>query len=101
MTATPMPGHTAKLVSRAGFRWAMQQTKNRTDGGVDCSSIPKLAQAVGMSYSSIGFLWTDGKSARDTCSLDLARKIAEVSGAPFDSLFVIVPKSEARKATAA
>lgn len=101
MTVQPMPGHCARLVNREGFRWAMRATKHRTDGGVDCSSIPKLAQACGVSTGLIGFLWSDGKSSRNTCSIDLARKIAEVSGAPFGALFVVAPKSEARKATAA
>lgn len=101
MTATPVPGMTARLVSREGFRWAMRATAHRTDGGPDCSSIPKLAQVCGVRNASIGFLWTDGKTARATCSIKLANKIAEASGAPFGALFVIVPKSEARKTTAA
>lgn len=101
MTVQPIPGHTAKLINREGFRWMMRATKHRTDGGPDCSSIPKLALACGKSPAVIGFLWSDGKSARDTCSIDLANAICDASGVPFPAVFVVVPKSDARKKAAA
>ena len=75
-------------VNKKLLRRAMNLSASRGDDGPDCSSIPKLALAAQVSRSAIGFLVTDGKSSRDTCTVDLAHRIADAVGWDVDELFV-------------
>lgn len=50
-------------------------------------TIASLAKAVGCSHSSIAFLRSTGKSARDTVGPETARRIEEALNAPPGSLF--------------
>lgn len=70
------------------IRRAMGLSSNRADGGPDCSSIVKLAQAAGVSRAAVGFLVGDGKSGRDSCTVDLAQRIATALGWDLDELFI-------------
>lgn len=70
------------------LRRAMATSVHRADGGPDCSSIVKLAQAADASRAAIGFLVGDGKSSRDTCTVELAQKIADALGWDIDELFI-------------
>jgi hypothetical protein len=75
------------VVNKKLLKRAMGLSANRNDGGPDCSSIPKLALAAQVSTSSIGFLVGTGKSSRDTCSVEMAHKIAAALGWDVDELF--------------
>lgn len=75
-----------QLNSKKLLRRAMTLSKGSDK---DCSSIPKLAQAAGVSTALIGFLVTDGKSARDTTTVENGRKIADALGWDFDELFTL------------
>lgn len=70
------------------LRRAMATSVHRADGGPDCSSIVKLAQAADASRAAIGFLVGDGKSSRDTCTVEMAHKIAAALGWDVDELFI-------------
>lgn len=74
-------------VNKKLLRRAMECSRTRTDGGPDCSSIPKLALAAQVSNASVGFLVTEKKSGRESCSVEMANKIAAALGWDVDELF--------------
>ena len=78
-----------ELISKKLLRRAMADSKNRaaTGEGPDCSSIPKLALTAGVSQALVGFLVTDGKSSRTTCTVANAQKMADALGWDRDELF--------------
>lgn len=79
-----------ELTSKKLLRRAMKDSKHRAaqGEGSDCSSIPKLALAAGVSTAAVGFLVTDGKSSRNTCSVKTAEAIAAALGWDRDELFI-------------
>lgn len=76
-----------ELISKKLLRRAMKDSASRLDGGPDCSSIPKLALATGLSNATIGFLVTEGKSARMSASVDTATRICRTLGWDLDELW--------------
>ena len=78
-----------RLLSKKVLRRAMKGSRDRTDGGPDCSSIPKLALAAQVSNATIGFLVGEGKSKRDTCSVATAQKVSAALGWDVDELFAV------------
>jgi hypothetical protein len=77
-----------ELIHRETLKALMDASRHRTDGGPDCSSIPKLAQAAGVSPAAIGFLVSAGKSHRKTCSVAMATSIANALGRNVEALFI-------------
>lgn len=75
-------------INKKLIRRAMKLSAQRNDGGPDCSSIPKLALAAQVSSSAVGYLVGTGPSARDTCSVEMAHKIAAALGWDVDELFI-------------
>lgn len=67
-----------RLISKQAFRQYMQ---HRGMSNAD------LAEAAKCSRSSIAFLRSNGKSARDTVGPEVARRIEEALNAPPGSLF--------------
>jgi hypothetical protein len=63
-----------RLHSKSLLRRAMRESASGP--GPDCSSIPKLAQAAGLSTALVGFLVGEGKSARWTTTVPNAEAIA-------------------------
>lgn len=84
-----------ELRSKRLLRRAMSTTKDRSDGGPDCSSIPKLALACQLSTATIGHLVNenvdaDGKpKGRKTCSVETAQRIAAAVGWDLEELFEV------------
>jgi hypothetical protein len=80
-----------ELISKKLLRRAMTASKARaaTGEGPDCSSIPKLALAAGVSTAAIGFLLSEGKSSRSTCRVRTAEAIAAALGWDRDELFTL------------
>lgn len=78
-----------ELTSKKLLRRAMELSKARADGGPDCSSIPKLALAAGLSNATVGHLVSDTPSGRKTCTVDTAERIAAALGWSPDELFVM------------
>lgn len=85
-----------RLHSKKTLRRAMDASKERhaADPSVpDCSSIPKLALAAGLSTSLVGFLvkepepGNEKESARWTCTVPTAQAIADALGWDIDELF--------------
>ena len=76
-----------ELHSKFTLRALMDASRHRGDGGPDCSSIPKLALAAGVSTAAIGFLVSHGRSGRDTCSVATAEAISRALGCPTEALF--------------
>lgn len=83
-----------ELRTKGLLRRAMEDTKTRTDGGPDCSSIPKLALACGLSTATIGHLVNTNTDeagrpkGRMTCRVDTAERIAAAVNWPIEDLFV-------------
>lgn len=78
-----------RLRSKKLLRRAMTVSKERAAAGLgpDCSSIPKLALAAGVSTAIVGFLCSEGKSSKETCSVATAEAIARALGWDTDELF--------------
>lgn len=76
-----------RLHSKGLLKRAMRESATRTDGGPDCSSIPKLAQAAGLSTALVGFLVGEKKSARWTTTVPNAQAIADALGWDVADLF--------------
>jgi hypothetical protein len=79
-----------RLHSKKTLRRAMRESAGGP--GQDCSSIPKLAQAAGLSTALVGFLVkepTGGPkdSARWTCTVATAEAISAALGWDLDELF--------------
>ena len=77
-----------ELIHRETLKALMRASKHRDDDGPDCSSIPKLAHAAGVSPAAVGFLVSEGKSHRTTCSVQMAEKIAAALGVAREALFI-------------
>lgn len=77
-----------ELRTKGLLRRAMNDTKTRTDGGPDCSSIPKLALACGLSTATVGHLVNPGEKGRKTCRVDTADRIAKAVDWPVEDLFI-------------
>jgi hypothetical protein len=81
-----------RLRSQKLLRRAMVESKDKAKidpTTTDCSSIPKLAQAIGKSNATVGYLLATGVSARKSCSADTAQAIAKVLGWDVDELFEV------------
>jgi hypothetical protein len=79
-----------RLHSKKALKRAMRESEaaHREDASVpDCSSIPKLAQAAGLSIALVGFLVGEGKSARWTTTVPNALAIAGALRYDVDELF--------------
>jgi hypothetical protein len=78
-----------ELISKKLLRRAMADSKGRAAQGIgpDCSSIPKLAVAAGVSQALVGFLVSEGDSSRTTTTTASAEKIAAALGWDRDELF--------------
>lgn len=85
-----------RLHSKKALRRAMRESADAhsEDPSIpDCSSIPKLAQAAGLSTSIVGFLvkLPDESKARDTarwtCTVPTAEAIADALRLDVDELF--------------
>lgn len=79
-----------RLHSKKALKRAMRESEDahREDPArPDCSSIPKLAQAAGLSTALVGFLVGEGKSARWTTTVPNAVAIAAALGYDVDELF--------------
>lgn len=79
-----------RLHSKTLLKRAMGESKQRhaaDPAQPDCSSIPKLAQAIGVSTAAIGFLVGEGKSARWTTTVATAQAIADALGWDVRELF--------------
>lgn len=74
-----------QLISKKLLRRAMAMSAG-TDR--DCSSIPKLALRAGLSNAAVGFLVAEGKSGRNTCTVETAERIASALGWARDELFI-------------
>lgn len=76
-----------ELVSKKLLKRAMTLSKARDDEGPDCSSIPKLAHAAKLAPATVGFLVSEGRSGRTTCSYATAKAICDALGWDEDELF--------------
>lgn len=85
-----------ELVSKKLLKRAMKASKDRATAGdgPDCSSIPKLALAAGVSTALVGFLVSEGKSGRSTTTTDTAERIAAALGWDYDELFITRKQSK-------